>query len=296
MAGSIRESEARVAADETVAPSRTLKRLRRSRSVWIGASVVSLFVLVALLADVVAPYGPTSRVDAPILAPPSSEHWLGTDADGYDVLSRVIYGGRLSLTAGLVSMALAVTIGAIAGGCAGYFGGWIETGIMRTIDIMLSFPGILIAILVVLASDRSSWTPIMVAVGIINIPVFTRQIRASVLTIREQEYVAASRAMGASPLHLLAKVVLPATLSPMLVLATLGLGTAVLEVAGLSFLGIAGQPDDPEWGTMLAVAKNFLNVSIWPALAAGFSISLTVLGFNLLGDGLRDAFDPRLRD
>lgn len=274
--------------------SRLGQRLRRSRSAWIGAVLIGLCLCAALAAPLLAPYGPNEKVGTPPLAPPSSTHLLGTDADGYDVLSRVIYGSRLSLLAGAVSISLAIMVGTSAGIIAGYYGGWLDTLIMRTVDLVLSFPGILIAILIVMAFERTSWLPIMVAVGVINIPIFARQVRATVLTVRRLEYVVASQAMGASSGHILGQVILPAVASPVIVLATLGLGTAVLEVAGLSFLGIAGQPDDPEWGTMLAVAKNFLSASIWPAIAPGVAISLTVLGFNLLGDGLRDALDPRL--
>ena len=270
------------------------RRLRRSRSAWIGAALVGLCLGCALFAPLLAPYGPHEKDGASPLAPPSAAHWLGTSPDGYDVLSRVIYGSRLSLLAGVVSIGLAVLVGVSVGIAAGYFGGWADALLMRSIDLVLSFPGILVAILVVLASDRTSWTPIMVAVGIINIPIFARQVRATVLTVRSLDYVVASEAMGARPRHVLWHVILPSVVSPVIVLATLGVGTAVLEVAGLSFLGIAGQPDDPEWGTMLAVAKNFLAASFWPALAPGVAISLTVLGFNLLGDGLRDALDPRL--
>lgn len=273
--------------------SRAWRRLRRSRSARLGAAMIGLCLLGAIFAPALAPYGPNEKDSAGPLAPPSAAHWLGTGPDGYDVFSRVFYGGRLSLLAGGVSIALAIAVGVTIGVVAGYAGGWIDAAIMRAIDLLLSFPGILIAILVVLALDRASWTPIMIAVGVINIPVFARQVRATVLTVRSLDYVVASEAMGASSAHVLVRVILPAVVSPVIVLATLGLGTAVLEVAGLSFLGIAGQPDDPEWGTMLAVAKNFLAASFWPALAPGVAISLTVLGFNLLGDGLRDALDPQ---
>ncbi len=274
--------------------SRVWKRLRRSRSAWIGAALVGLCVGAALFAPVLAPHGPKAKDAVGPLAPPSRVHLLGTDADGYDVLSRVIYGSRLSLLAGVISIAMAVLLGVSAGLVAGYYGGWRDAVVMRSVDLVLSFPGILIAILVVLVAGRSSWTPIIVAVAILNVPVFARQVRATVLTVRRLDYVVASEAMGASHRHLLGQVILPAVVSPVIVLATLGIGTAVLEVAGLSFLGIAGQPDDPEWGTMLAVAKGFLSASFWPALAPGVAISVTVLGFNLLGDGLRDALDPRI--
>ena len=271
-----------------------LRQMSRSPSAWLGGLVVISVMLLAATADRIAPFGPQERVAVGTLAPPDKDHWLGTDQDGYDVLSRLIHGSRLSLASGLISMALAVVIGATAGLIAGYSGGWLDTVIMRAVDILLSFPGILIAILVVMATSRTSWFPIMVAVGVMNIPVFCRQIRATVLTVRHLDYVVASRAMGASGFHILWRGILPAAISPIVVLVTLGFGAAILEVAGLSFLGIGGQPDDAEWGSMLAAARQYLTRSFWPALAPGAAISLTVLGFNLLGDALRDALDPQL--
>ena len=273
---------------------RAWRRLRRSRSAWIGAAVVGLMLAMAVFANVVAPFGPQEKTNAGVLKSPSGENWLGTDQDGFDVFSRILHGSRLSLLSGVVSIALAIACGATAGLIAGYSGGWVDGIIMRTIDIMLSFPGILVAILIVMASSQTSWVPIMIAVGVINIPAFCRQVRATVISTRGLDYVVASRAMGASTFHILRKVLLPSVVSPIIVLATLGLGTAVLEVAGLSYLGIAGQPDDAEWGSMLAAAKEHLSSSLWPVLAPGIAISMTVLGFNLLGDGLRDALDPHL--
>jgi peptide/nickel transport system permease protein len=275
--------------------SRTWQRLAASNSARIGAAIVGGIMLLAMAADVLAPFGPREKDPDAVLASPSRSHPLGTDQFGYDVLSRAIHGSRLSLLSGLISMAVAIGVGATAGAVAGYAGGAVDNGIMRLADVMLSFPAILIAILIVIALDRSEWYPIMIAVGLINVPLFCRQVRASVLTIREMEYVDASRAMGASQSHLLLKVILPATVNPVIVLATLGLGVAVLEVAGLAFLGIAGQPDDAEWGSMLATAKGHMSVSLWPVVVPGVAISLTVLGFNLLGDGLRDALDPQMQ-
>lgn len=269
-------------------------RLTRSRSFLLGAAVVGLFVLTALLADWVSPYGPRERFDgADRNAPPSVSHPLGTDKNTYDVLTRVIYGSRLSLIAGGLSILLAVGLGTPAGAIAGYFGGWIDTGIMRTIDVLLAFPSILIALLVVTALTPG-WTAVILAVGLINLPVFARQVRATVLTIREQEYVTAAVAVGATPLYVLTRVLLPALMNPVIVLATLGLGSAILEVAALAFLGI-GDVNSPEWGAMLGEARESLNESLWPALAPGAAISLTILGFNLLGDGLRDALDPHVQ-
>ena len=250
----------------------------------------------ALASEGVAPFGPNAR-DPSVESPsgPTWRHWLGVDANQKDVLSRVIFGTRLSLFAGIVSVALAISIGTPAGAVAGYFGGWAESLIMRSIDITLAFPSILIALLVATAY-RPGWTAVVLAVGLINVPIFARQVRVSVLSLRETDYVLASRALGATPWQVLRRCVFPGIVSPIVVLATMGLGAAILEVAGLSFLGVGGDPTEPEWGSMLAQAKDHLSASIWPALGPGAAISLAILGFNLLGDGLRDALDPRLTD
>jgi peptide/nickel transport system permease protein len=287
--------ERRQSPPETSAPGRSAgrgwRRFWRSRSARVGVVLAGIFVGMALLADVAAPYAPDFRDGKN--TPPSARHWLGTDSHEYDVLTRVMHGARLSLLAGIVSIVLAVAIGAPAGALAGYFRGWTDAIIMRTIDVALAFPSILVALLVVSAL-RPGWTAVILAVGLINVPVFARQVRATVLSVREMEYVSACRALGASPLYILRSAILPATVNPVVVLATLGLGSAILEVAGLSFLGIAGDPARPEWGSMLAEAKEYLTSAFWPALAPGVAISLTILGFNLLGDGLRDALDPYL--
>ena len=272
--------------------ARLWRRVARSRAVWIGATIVSLFVLMSLLADYISPYSPDFR-DEQQLAPPSYSHWLGTDADQKDILTRVIHGSRLSLLAGGLSVILAIFVGVPIGAVAGYCGGWIDQWLMRSVDVALAFPSILIALLVASALEPG-WIAVIIAVGLINVPVFARQIRSTVLTMRDLDYVLASRAMGASTWHVLVYNLIPGIASPVTVLATLGLGSAILEVAGLSFLGIGGDPTNPEWGTMLRQAKEYLAVSYWPAIGPGVSISLAILGLNLLGDGLRDVLDPRL--
>ena len=270
--------------------SRAWRRFRRNPSARFGLAIVVLFSAIALAAPWVAPYGSNQRHEQNL--PPSGEHWLGTDSNEYDVLTRVIYGSRLSLLAGLISISLAVLLGAPLGTLAGYFGGRTDALIMRGVDVALAFPSILIAFLVVTAF-RPGWTAVIIAVALINVPMIARQVRATVLTTRDLDYVLASRALGASHLHVMTHVLVPAVLNPIIVLSTLGLGSAILEVAGLSFLGFGGDVADAEWGNMLDEAKNHLHATIWPAVGPGVAISLTILGFNLLGDGLRDALDPR---
>jgi ABC-type dipeptide/oligopeptide/nickel transport system permease subunit len=271
--------------------ARFWRQLARSRSAWLGAAFVGIFAVAALLADVLAPYGPDHAADE-VAEPPSASHWMGTDDLRKDVLSRVMYGSRLSLLAGVISILLAVAIGTPLGAVAGYCGGRTDALLMRGIDVALAFPSVLIALLVA-AAFRPSWVTVVIAVGLINVPVFARQVRATVLSAVQLEYVLASRAFGATGGRTLSREILPALVSPVIVLSSISLGTAILEVAGLSFLGIGGDLTVPEWGSMLARAQGYWSKNAWFALGPGLAISLTVLGCNLLGDGLRDAFDPR---
>jgi ABC-type dipeptide/oligopeptide/nickel transport system permease subunit len=256
-----------------------------------------LAVIPAIGAEWLAPYDPATVSPGGINEPfasPSLAYPFGTDSLGRDVLSRVLYGARISLLAGLASIALALSIGLTAGLIAGYIGGMTEGLIMRSVDMLLSFPGILIALLIWLALG-AGWPAVLVAVALINIPLFARQTRANVVALRNADYVVAARAVGATDGYIMTRVVLPAIIAPTAVLATLALGAAILEVAGLAFLGISGEIDVPEWGNMLRQAQTNFERSAWPAVAPGVAISLTVVGFNLLGDGLRDALDPQSR-
>ena len=203
-----------------------------------------------------------------------------------------MYGSRLSLLAGVISISLAALIGTPLGAVAGFLGGRVDSLLMRGIDVALAFPSILIALLVA-AAYRPSWASVVIAVGLINVPVFARQVRATVLSVAQLEYVLASRAFGATSWRILTREILPSLISPVIVLSSLSLGTAILEVAGLSFLGIGGDLTAAEWGSMLAQAKDHWRANPWFPIAPGVAISLTVLGFNLLGDGLRDALDPK---
>jgi peptide/nickel transport system permease protein len=268
-----------------------LAKLWRNSAAWIGGGMLLAALIIAAFAPLVAPYGPNETVGN-ITEPPTRAHWLGTDFLRKDVLSRVIYGSRLSLAAACLSVLLATLIGLPLGAAAGYWGGPVDTLLMRGIDVALAFPSVLIALLVATAL-RPGWGAIILAVGLINVPVFARQIRASVLTVRNLDYVLATRAFGATSWHILSHTILPSLVSPTIVLASLLVGSAILEVAGLSFLGIGGDPTEPEWGSMLAQAKDYLGKNPWFAAGPGAAISLTVLGCNLLGDALRDALEVR---
>lgn len=260
----------------------------------VGGFVVLLFVITAALAPFLAPYDPLQLFPGKQLQPPSWQFLMGTDDLGRDILSRLLYGSRISLEVGLIAVTIASTIGTMLGILAGYFGSWIDTIIMRLMDIMLAFPGILLSIAIV-AILGPGITNVMIAVGIEAVPVYARTVRASTLSIKEKEFVVGAQAIGASVWRIMFFYILPNVLAPVLVLATLGVGIAILTAAGLSFIGLGAQPPQPEWGTMLAEARTYLRSAPWLALFPGGAIMLIVLSLNLLGDGLRDALDPYMR-
>ena len=269
---------------------RAWQRFARNRAANVGAVIVGGLALIALTADFISPFALHATSNS--VSPASTIHWFGTDALGKDVLTQVLHGSRLSLLAGVSSIVLALGIGAPLGALAGFLSGRTDALLMRAVDVALTFPSILIALLCT-AALQPGRTTVIIAVALINIPVFARQARATVLGMASLDYVLASRAMGMSTGQLLARVMLPALIGPLTVLASLSVGTAILEVAGLSFLGFGGDPTDAEWGAMLSQAKDNWSRNVCYALAPGAAISLSVLGFNCLGDGLRDAFDPR---
>jgi peptide/nickel transport system permease protein len=271
---------------------RTLRAFLRHRGGVIGAVLVVAFALMALLADVVAPYDPLAQDLTVRLQPPSAEHWLGTDDFGRDVLSRVLHGSRVSLRLGLVAVAVALLVGGMIGLLAGYYGGLFDLLGMRVMDLMLAFPSILLSIVVV-AILGPSLTNAMIAVGIMAVPQYARIVRGSVLSVRGLEYVQASRALGAADPRILARAILPNVAGPIIVTASLGLATAILDAAGLSFLGLGAQPPIPEWGSMLSQGRELVLVAPWVLTAPGVAVFLAVLGFNLVGDALRDLLDPR---
>lgn len=271
------------------------RRMRRSPAALIGGTIIGFFVLVAIFAPFLAPYDPTRGNLAQSYLPPSWEHPFGTNIQGQDVLSRIIFGSRLTLGIAVMSVVFGVTVGSFFGALAGYFRGWVDAVIMRGVDIMLSIPGLLLAIGVVTFLGRGV-VQIAIAIAIVNVPIFARLLRGSLLGLRDADYVTAARAVGVRGPTLLLRHMLPNALGPMIVQATLALATAVVDAAALGFLGL-GPPDPrtPEWGSMLSDTYRYLNEAVYLAFFPGIAIVISVLGFNLLGDGMREALDPKLR-
>jgi peptide/nickel transport system permease protein len=276
--------------------SEAWRRLRRNPGAIIGFALVATFIVIALLAPLLAPYGPREQLGlANAFDGPSRDHLLGLDGLARDELSRIIYGARFSLLIGVVSVAVGLSIGLVLGGIAGYLGGVIDSLIMRSMDVMLSIPGFLMAIGIV-ALLGPGLLNIMIAVGVTQIPIFARLLRGAVLAQRENDFVLAARAIGVPKRTILASHILPNAISPVIVQGTLALATAIIDVAGLGFLGLGPQdPSTPEWGTMLADVNRYFQTGPHLALAPGVAIVISVLGFNLIGDGLREALDPKLR-
>lgn len=270
-----------------------MRRFLRNRSACWGAAIVLAFLAVALVGQIM-PYDPTAQNLSERLLPPSLAHPLGTDDLGRDIGLRIVAGAWISLQVGLIAVGIALVLGTALGTLAGYAGKWVDETIMRGIDVMMAFPGILLAILIV-AILGPSLTNAMIAIGLVNVPVYARLIRASVLGLKSQEFVEAAHASGASHLAVVMRHILPNCLTPLMVQATLGIATAILETAGLSFLGLGAQPPTPEWGTMLNNARAFIRSAPWTVTFPGLAIMAVVLGFNLLGDGLRDLLDPKTR-
>jgi len=266
----------------------------KNKGAVIGAIVFICLVLLALFAYFIAPYDPLAVVPQESQQPPSRAHLMGTDLLGRDILSRVIFGARLSLLIGLVSVSLGATIGTIMGLGAGYCGGRLETATMRLVDAMLAFPGILLA-LIVIAALGTGIRNVMIAVGVSTIPEYARLTRGSVLSAKEEVYVAAARVIGCSGFRIMFRHILPNVTAPIIVLSTLRFGIAILTASGLSFLGLGAQPPIPEWGLMVSMGRTYLGKAWWMSTFPGLAITVAVIAINLVGDGLREAFDPRLR-
>lgn len=284
--------------------SESLKKRSQMRDVWrrfksnklamAGLVIVTIIVLCAVFADVIAPYDYSAQNYSERLLFPSPAHWFGTDNYGRDLLSRVIFGGRISLLVSLLGLIISVGIGSILGATAGYFGGWYETLVMRVMDIIMAIPGTLMAVSIsALLGTGIVNTAIAVSVG--GIAPSARMLRATVLTIREQEYVEAARARGSGNFRIIVRQILPNTLSPLIVDSTLRIGTNIMMISGLSFIGLGVQPPTPEWGSILNIGRDYIT-TFWPMITfPGIAIMLTMFGFNVMGDGLRDALDPKLK-
>ena len=274
--------------------SEFLRKFKRQRLALVAGFFVALLVLIAIFAPWIVPYDPEGYFEYEALnAGPSAEHWFGVDSLGRDILSRVVMGARISLAAGLLSVTIGAVVGTLMGLLAGYYQGWIERIAMRISDVLLAFPGMLLAIGVV-AILGSSMVNVIVAVAVFSVPAFARLVRGNTLALKEMTYVEAVRSLGASDFTIMMRHILPGTVSPIVVYGTMRIGTSIITAASLSFLGMGAQPPTPEWGAMLNEARSDMVVAPHVALFPALAIFFTVLAFNLLGDGLRDALDPKI--
>ncbi|AQU80883.1 MULTISPECIES: ABC transporter permease [Planococcus] len=265
-----------------------------NKAAVVGGLIILFYIFIAIFAPVLAPYHPHEINLDNKLIPPSMEHWMGTDDKGRDILSRILYGSRLSMGVGFAAVAFGGFFGITLGLIAGYYGKWLDTIIMRCMDVLLAFPGILLALAIVSALGPSL-VNVTIAVGAFSVPLFARIVRGSTLEVKQLEYIDAIRSLGARDGTIIFKHILPNILSPIIVQGTLRVATAILSAAGLSFLGLGAQPPSSEWGTMLSSGRDFLFTAPYIAIFPGLAIAFLVLGFNIFGDGLRDAFDPRMK-
>ncbi|MFN8485327.1 MAG: ABC transporter permease [Anaerolineae bacterium] len=272
----------------------TLRRLLRNRGAVLGGIILLLFLVGAVAAPLISPYDPVEMNPPARLQAPSLSHPFGTDNFGRDIFSRVLYGARLSLPMGIIAVAIALAIGLVGGLLAGYYGRWMDGGIMRGVDVMLAFPGLLLALAIV-ATLGPSLVNAMIAVGIAAAPIYIRVVRANVLSAREYDYVEAARSVGAPEHVIILRHILPNVSAPVIVLATLGVAGAIITAAALSYLGLGVKPPTPEWGSMLREASNYLRLAPWTTTFPGLAIVVAALAINLLGDGLRDTLDPRMK-
>lgn len=272
------------------------RRLKRNKMAIVGLIILVILFLLAIFADVIADYDNVviKQNLAHRLQGPSAAHWLGTDEFGRDIFARLVHGTRVSLKVGIVAVGISIVIGGILGAVAGYYGGKLDNIIMRVMDIFLAVPSILLAIAIVSALGPSI-VNLMLAISISSVPSYARIVRASVLSIRDQEFIEAARAIGASNMRIIFRHIIPNSLAPVIVQATLGVASAILSTAGLSFIGLGIQPPAPEWGSMLSGGRQYLRYAWWVTTFPGVAIMITILSLNLLGDGLRDALDPRLK-
>ncbi|SDC36303.1 peptide/nickel transport system permease protein [Pelagirhabdus alkalitolerans] len=271
------------------------KKLTSSKSAVIGGILIILFVLIAFIGPYFTPYSPFDTDTSNRLVGPSMEHWFGTDNYGRDIFSRIIHGMSITLYVGFFSVFIGMTVGVLFGIVSGYYGGKVDTVIMRFMDILLAFPGILLALAIV-AVLGSSLENVIIAVGIFSVPVFARIVRGSTLAVKKLEYIDAVKALGATDGRIIFKHILPNVASPIIVQATLSIATSILSASGLSFIGMGAQPPIPEWGAMLSDGRNYMYDATHIATIPGLAIVVVVLAFNLFGDGLRDALDPKMKN
>jgi peptide/nickel transport system permease protein len=269
------------------------QRLKRNRMALAGGSVVLLLFIVSLFAPLLAPYDPNQINAWQVLSPPTWQHWFGTDELGRDVFSRVLYGSQISLKVGFVAIGIAVIIGTVVGLVSGYYSGIVDTLLMRVVDIMLCFPAFFLILAVITFLRPSIWY-IMIVIGLTGWMGVARLVRAETLSIREMDYIMAARCIGCSDARIIFRHILPNAMSPVLVSATLGIAGAILTESALSFLGIGVQPPTPSWGNILTSGKDYIEFAWWLSLFPGVAILITVLSYNLLGEGIRDALDPRI--
>ena len=271
-----------------------LFRLSKSPLAMVGLAIILLLVFCAIFAEMISPYDPTAQDLAHMFETPSSTHWLGTDEFGRDILSRLIYGARVSLQVGFVAVGIALVVGGFLGAVSGYYGGRLDNAIMRVMDVLLSIPQTLLAIAIVAALGPNLMN-LMIAVGISAVPTYARIVRGSVLSIRNMEFIEAARAVGSPDLRIILKHIIPNSMAPIIVQSTLGVASAILNAAGLSFIGLGIQPPNPEWGAMLSGGRQYIRDFPHMTLYPGLAIMFTILALNFLGDGLRDALDPKLK-
>jgi len=271
-----------------------IQRLVKNRMAMAGLVVVAIFFAVALSANYLAPYPPDDIDTTNILADPSRAHWLGTDVLGRDVLSRIIHGAGVSLSVGFVAVGISTLIGVLLGAVSGYYGGAVDKTVMRFVDVMLCFPSFFLILAVIAFIGPSIWN-IMIVIGVTSWMGVTRLVRAEFLSLRERDFVQAAVSQGAGDLRIIFLHILPNAMAPVLVAATLGVASAVLVESSLSFLGIGVQPPDPSWGNMLTEGKDNIEIAWWLSVFPGCAILITVMGYNLLGEGIRDSLDPRLK-
>ncbi|WP_096436410.1 nickel transporter permease [Alteribacter populi] len=280
---------------ESISPWREAYwQLKKNKLAMVGLFIILFFITVAIFAPFLTSYSYQTLNAADRLQGPSSQYWFGTDDLGRDIFTRIVYGARISLMVGFFAVTGALIFGSLLGIVAGFYGRWIDMIISRIFDIMLAFPSILLAIAIVSILGPSLQNA-LIAIAIINIPIFGRLVRSKVISIRQEEYIMAAKAQGMKSGRILFHHVLPNSIAPIIVQSTLGFGTAILEAAALGFLGLGAQPPTPEWGRMLSDSRQYIQSAPWTVLFPGFSIMLVVLGFNMIGDGLRDALDPKMK-